>query len=96
MHPVVRTHPVTGRKALYVNRAFTTRIKGLASNESRAVLDMLFDHIEHRPEFQCRFSWTPGAVVIWDNRSTQHYAVWDYFPQRRSGRRVSVMGERPV
>lgn len=96
VHPVVRTHPVTGRKALYVNRAFTTRIKGLAPNESQAILDMLFDHIERRPEFQCRFSWTPGAVAMWDNRSTQHYAVWDYFPQRRSGRRVSAIGERPV
>jgi taurine dioxygenase len=94
-HPVIRTHPVTGRKALYVNRAFTTRIKGLAPAESRAILDMLCDHIEHRPEFQCRFSWTPGAVAMWDNRSTQHYAAWDYFPKRRSGRRVSVIGERP-
>lgn len=94
-HPVIRTHPVTGRKALYVNRAFTTRIKGLAPAESRAILDMLCDHIEHRPEFQCRFSWTPDAVAMWDNRSTQHYATWDYFPKRRSGRRVSVIGERP-
>lgn len=94
-HPVIRTHPVTGRKALYVNRAFTTRIKGLAPNESRAILDMLCDHIEHRPEFQCRFSWSPGAVAMWDNRSTQHYAAWDYFPQVRSGRRVSIIGERP-
>lgn len=95
VHPVIRTHPVTGRKALYVNRAFTTRIVGLSAHESRAVLDMLFDHIEHRPELQCRFSWTPGAVALWDNRSTQHYAVWDYFPAVRSGRRVSVVGERP-
>ncbi|MDY7105518.1 MAG: TauD/TfdA family dioxygenase [Actinomycetota bacterium] len=95
IHPVVRTHPVTGRKALYVNRAFTTRIKGLAPNESRAILDLLCDHIEHRPEFQCRFSWTPRAVAMWDNRSTQHYAAWDYYPQTRSGRRVSVVGERP-
>ena len=95
-HPVVRTHPVTGRKALYVNRAFTTRIRGLAPAESRAILDLLFDHIEHRPEHQCRLSWTPGAVALWDNRSTQHYAVWDYFPAVRSGRRVSIVGERPV
>lgn len=95
-HPVVRTHPVTGRRSLYVNRAFTTRIKGLTPNESKAVLAMLFDHIEHRPEFQCRFRWTPGAVAMWDNRCVQHYAVWDYFPNVRSGRRVSVVGERPV
>lgn len=94
-HPVVRTHPVTGRKSLYVNRAFTTRIKGLAPNESRAVLTMLCDHIEHRPEFQIRFQWTPGAVALWDNRCTQHYAAWDYHPQVRSGRRVSVVGEKP-
>jgi taurine dioxygenase len=95
LHPVVRTHPVTGRKALYVNRAFTTRIKGLAPNESRAILNMLLDHIEHRPEFQIRFQWTPGAVALWDNRCTQHYAAWDYYPEVRSGRRVSVVGERP-
>lgn len=95
VHPVVRTHPVTGRKALYVNRAFTTRINGLAPGESRALLDFFFDHIEHRPEHQCRFAWTPGAVAMWDNRSTQHYAVWDYYPAVRSGRRVSVVGERP-
>ncbi len=94
-HPVVRTHPVTGRKAVYVNRAFTTRIRGLAPNESRAILNLLCDHIEHRPEFQCRFTWTPGAVAMWDNRCTQHYAAWDYFPAVRSGRRVSIVGERP-
>ena len=95
-HPVVRTHPVTGRKSLYVNRAFTTRIKGLAPNESRAILTMLCDHLEQRPEFQIRFRWTPGAVALWDNRCTQHYAAWDYYPEVRSGRRVSVIGERPV
>jgi taurine dioxygenase len=94
-HPVVRTHPVTRRKSIYVNRTFTTRIKGLAANESQAVLTMLCDHIEHRPEFQIRFRWTPGAVALWDNRCTQHYAAWDYYPQVRSGRRVSVVGERP-
>jgi taurine dioxygenase len=95
-HPVIRTHPVTGRKAIYVNRAFTTRIRGLAPNESRAILNLLCDHIEHRPEFQCRFTWTPGAVAMWDNRCTQHYAAWDYHPEVRSGRRVSIVGERPV
>jgi taurine dioxygenase len=95
-HPVIRTHPVTGRKSLYVNRAFTTRIRGLAAHESRAILDLLFDHLERRPELQCRFAWSPGAVALWDNRSVQHYAVWDYYPNVRSGRRVSVVGERPV
>ena len=95
VHPIIRTNPANGRKSLYVNRAFTTRIKGLAPHESRAILDLLCDHIEHRPEFQCRFTWSPGAVAMWDNRSTQHYAAWDYYPQVRSGRRVSVVGERP-
>lgn len=95
-HPVIRTHPVTGRKSIYVNRAFTTRIKGLTPNESRAILTMLCDHVEQRPEFQIRFRWTAGAVALWDNRCTQHYAVWDYYPNVRSGRRVSVIGERPV
>jgi taurine dioxygenase len=96
VHPIIRTHPVTGRKAIYVNRSFTTRIKGLSPHESRVILTMLCDHIEQRPEFQCRFTWTAGAVAMWDNRCTQHYAVWDYFPNVRSGRRVSVVGERPV
>ena len=95
-HPVVRTHPVTGRRALYVNRAFTTRIVGMEERESRRLLRELCDHIEHRPEFQIRFRWSPGAVALWDNRNTQHYAVWDYFPNVRSGHRVSILGERPV
>lgn len=94
VHPVVRTHPVTGRRALYVNRAFTTRIRGLAPLESRAVLDLLFAHQEN-PRYQCRFRWHPGSVAMWDNRCAQHYALWDYWPQVRSGVRVSVVGERP-
>ena len=94
-HPVVRTHPITGRKALYVNRAFTTRIRGLRRAESDAVLEMLYQHCEH-PELQCRFQWTPHAVALWDNRCVQHHAMWDYHPQVRSGRRVSVVGEVPV
>jgi alpha-ketoglutarate-dependent taurine dioxygenase len=94
-HPVVRTHPVSGRKCLFVNSMFTTRILGLPKSESDAVLAFLFDHVK-TPAFQCRFHWQPHSIAFWDNRCTQHYAVWDYFPQTRSGYRVTVRGERPV
>jgi alpha-ketoglutarate-dependent taurine dioxygenase len=93
-HPVVRTHPVSGRKALFVNRTFTTRIVQLAKHESDAVLAMLFEHLE-RPEFQCRFRWQPGSVSFWDNRCAQHHAMWDYYPQRRRGLRVTIKGDAP-
>lgn len=95
VHPVVRTHPVTARKALYVNRAFTTRILGLSPSESRGVLDLLFAHQEN-PKYQCRFRWQTNSVAMWDNRCAQHHAIWDYFPQVRSGVRVSITGERPA
>ena len=95
LHPVVRTHPETGRKALFVNSGFTTRIDGLGEKESRAVLDMLFDHVR-TPEFQCRFRWREKSIAFWDNRSTQHYACWDYFPHSRLGYRVTVCGTKPV
>ncbi len=88
-HPVVRTHPETGRQALFVNRGYTTRIVGLKAAESGALLKMLFRHIE-TPEFHCRFRWQPGSVAFWDNRCTQHHAVWDYRPARRLGRRVCI------
>ena len=93
-HPMVRTHPETGRKALFVNRGFTTRIVQLSRRESDAVLGMLFDHAE-QPKFVCRFKWRPNSVAFWDNRAVQHQAMWDYFPQRRFGHRVTVSGDKP-
>ena len=93
-HPVVRTHPVTGKKALFVNRDFTTRIKELSRLESDALLEMLYRHAE-TPEFQCRFRWQANSIAFWDNRCVQHHAMWDYFPQRRHGHRVTIKGDRP-
>jgi len=93
-HPLVRTHPVTGRKALYVNRDFTTRIRQLPSADSDAVLQMLYRHIE-TPEFQCRFRWRPNSIAFWDNRAAQHRTLFDYQGQRRYGQRVTVSGDRP-
>ena len=93
-HPVIRTHPVSGRKALFVNRTFTTRIVQLARGESAAMLGFLYQHVE-TPEFQCRFRWQVNSVAFWDNRCAQHHAMWDYFPQRRHGHRVTVKGDRP-
>ena len=93
-HPVVRTHPETGRQALYVNRLFTTRLVQLKKNESDHILQMLFRHMEN-PEFQCRFRWQPNSVAFWDNRCTQHLAIWDYYPQRRYATRVTIAGDKP-
>ena len=94
VHPVVRTHPVTGRKALFVNENFTMHINELSPPESRAVLDFLYAH-STKPAFQVRFSWQPHSVAFWDNRAVQHIAMWDYFPQVRSGYRVTIKGDRP-
>ena len=94
-HPVVRTHPVTGRRALYVNRGFTTRILGIPIDESEAILRYLYEHMEN-PLFQCRFRWRPNSVAFWDNRCTQLRAMWDYWPHTRVGNRVTVRGERPA
>jgi taurine dioxygenase len=90
-HPVIRTHPVTGRKLLFVNRGFTTRIVQLKPSESAAVLEMLYRHIE-TPKFMCRFHWTAGSIAFWDNRCAQHHALFDYFPNRRYG---TVCGDKP-
>jgi taurine dioxygenase len=95
VHPVVRTNPKTGRKALFVNRGFTTQINDLPADEGRALLTFLTEHAT-KPDFQTRFRWQAGSVALWDNRFTQHQAIWDYYPQTRSGFRVTVKGDRPV
>ena len=94
VHPVVRTHPVTKKKALFVNEVFTRRINELSAPESRAVLTFLFDHVKDI-NFQCRFQWENHSIALWDNRCTQHMAIWDYFPETRSGIRVTIKGDRP-
>lgn len=93
-HPVIRTHPVTGRKALFVNRGFTKRILGIPRDESAAILSYLCSLAED-PLFQCRFRWQPNSVAFWDNRCVQHRAMWDYWPHTRAGFRVTVAGDRP-
>lgn len=93
-HPVIRTHPSTGRKALFVNKGFTTHIEGIPRAESDALLHYLFQHVQH-PMFQCRFTWAPHSIAFWDNRCAQHSAIWDYFPQTRSGFRVQIRGDVP-
>lgn len=94
-HPVVRIHPVTGRKCLFINQSYVTELVGVPKDEGSAILHYLFEHCTN-PNFQVRFRWTPGAVAFWDNRCTQHLAVWDYFPQTRSGYRVTIAGDKPI
>ena len=93
-HPVVRTHPETGRKTLFVNVSFTTRILGMEREESDALLRHLFQQA-HVPEYQVRFRWEKNSIAFWDNRATQHYAVNDYHPHPRVAERVAIVGDRP-
>jgi len=93
-HPMVRTHPDTGQKVLFVNSVFTRRVVGMEPAESSALLNELFARAS-RPEYQCRFRWRRNAIAFWDNRATQHYAVSDYWPERRHMERVSIVGDRP-
>ena len=94
IHPIIRTHPETEKKAIYVNKFFTTRIEGLADQESKLILDYLFTHIE-KTEFQIRYKWNKNDMAFWDNRCTIHKALWDYFPNERKGRRVTINGSVP-
>ena len=93
--PVVRTHPGTLRKALFVNCGFTTRINELSKPESDAILAFLFEHVT-KPEFQIRHRWRENDLALWDNRVTQHYATVDYLPHRRVMHRATIIGERPT
>jgi len=93
VHPVVREHPVTGEVHLFVNRGFTTHIAGMQTQDSMRLLAWLFDHME-QPEHQVRLRWSPDMLVIWDNRSTQHYAVNDYSPALRRMHRVTIVNDR--
>jgi taurine dioxygenase len=93
-HPVARTHPDTGRKALYVSRSHTIRFRDMSEEESRPLIDFLQAH-QTRPEFTCRVRWSPGTLTVWDNRCTQHSAVNDYHGQRRRMRRLTVGAQKP-
>lgn len=94
-HPIVVRHPDTGRKLLFVNNPYMSKITQLSQAESTAVLDMLYSHVARTPLLQCRVRWQPNTLVFWDNRCVQHHAVWDYFPHGRYGQRVSITGTRP-
>lgn len=101
-HPVVRTHPETGRKCLFVNNSFMVRFEGMTEDESRPLMRFLFDH-STRPEFTCRYRWRAGTLAFWDNRCTQHNAIADYFPHRpelfssrRVMHRITIEGDRPL
>lgn len=94
-HPIVRTHPVTGRKSLFINRTFTLTIDGMTPDESRSLRYDLYSAV-NEPEFQCRFRWRPGSMAQWDNRCTQHYAVPDHGGFHRRMERITLLGDQPV
>ena len=94
-HPMIRTHPVTGRRALFVNEGFTVRIADVDESESEEILHSLWSKVAD-PAFQFRLQWSPGTVVIWDNRCTQHQAAADYYPKFRQMHRVTIVGDEPV
>ena len=93
-HPIVRTHPETKKKALYINKFFTMRIEGLSKQESKLILGYLFNHCE-KTDFQIRYRWNKNDMAFWDNRCTLHKAIWDYHPMERKGRRVTIKGTVP-
>lgn len=93
-HPIVRTHPVTGKPALFVNRTFTTGIIGIPKEHSASILELLYRAVEI-PEFQVRMRWKKGTIAVWDNRCTQHYAVNDYYPEYRRMHRLTIQGDVP-
>jgi taurine dioxygenase len=95
LHPVVRVHPETGRKNLFVNPKFTVRIKDLPESQSGGLLRLLYDHMA-RPEFVVRYHWKPGTLALWDNRATMHFGIFDYEGERRVMHRVTLRGDRPV
>lgn len=93
IHPMIKTHPITNQKILYINPGFTNHIIGLNATDSNNLLTYLFNFM-NKPEFQIRFKWTPNTISIWDNRCTMHYAIGDYMPQQRLMNRVTVLNDK--
>ena len=95
LHPIVRTHPVTGREVLFISKPFTLRIDDMEAEASERLLEQLYEQAKV-PQFQCRFRWRADSIALWDNRCTQHYAVPDFFPHHRQMERVTIIGDKPV